>query len=386
VSLDVMVPLSSQRQRVRDVVRSFAERELSPQLAAEIDETDRYPHDLLRRFGETGLWGINIPEEFGGLGGSNVDTLPIYEELSRHLPVLAWVIGNLLLYGNEIIAVNGNRAQQKRFLPELAKGGLHFSFALTEPEAGSDAANLHTEAVLRDGVYRLTGSKIFITGAAVSDFVVTLARTGSSRYEGITAFLVDTSDPGYSAQPFDKLGYRGSNTCEVHYDDVAVSPEDILGGAECLNLGWSQMIRLLNSERLALAACALGIGQGVLDETLDYARRRFELRGSKGRYQLVQHALVEMATDLEAARCLTHHAAELERRGIECLKETSMAKYFATETAKRIALRAVDLLGPEGGSLARGPQRYLRDVVALSIGGGTTEIQKNIVAKTLGIA
>lgn len=381
-----MEPVSRGRLRVREVTRSFAERELSPELAAQIDASDEYPHELLRKFGETGLWGINIPEEFGGLGGTNVDTLPIYEELSRHLPVLAWVIGNILLYGNEIIGVNGNREQQERFLPALAQGKLHFSFALTEPEAGSDAANIRTEAVLRDSAYFITGSKIFITGAGISDVVVTLARTAPSRYEGITAFLVYTTDKGYSARPFDKLGYRGSNTCEVHYDNVRVPPENILGGAECLNRGWSQMTRLLNSERLALAACALGIGQGVLDATLDYARDRFDFGSAKGRYQAIQHALVEMATDLEAARRLTYHAATLERQGVECLKETSMAKFFATETAKTMALRGVEILGPDGGTLAHGPQRFLRDVVALSIGGGTTEIQKNIVAKTMGIA
>jgi alkylation response protein AidB-like acyl-CoA dehydrogenase len=386
LSLDVMEPASRGRLRVSEVIRSFAERELSPELAAQIDQSDEYPHELLRKFGQTGLWGVNIPEEFGGLGGTNVDTLPIYEELSRRLPVLAWVIGNILLYGNEIIGVNGSRKQQERFLPALAQGKLHFSFALTEPEAGSDAANIRTEAVLSDAAYRITGSKIFITGAGVSDVVVTLARTAPSRYEGITAFLVDTGDPGYSARPFDKLGYRGSNTCEVHYDNVRVPPENILGGAECLNRGWSQMTRLLNSERLALAACALGIGQGVLDAALDYARSHFDFGSAKGRYQAIQHALVEMATDLEAARRLTYHAATLERQGVECLKETSMAKFFATETAKNMALRGVEILGPDGGILAHGPQRFLRDVVALSIGGGTTEIQKNIVAKTMGIA
>jgi alkylation response protein AidB-like acyl-CoA dehydrogenase len=386
VSVEVMEPASRGRLRVREVVRSFVERELSPRLARRIDERDEYPSDLLRKFGETGLWGINIPEEYGGLGGGNVDTLPIYEELSRHLPVLAWVIGNILLYGNEIIAINGSREQKKRYLPALAQGELHFSFALTEPEAGSDAANIRTEAALREGAYWINGSKIFITGAGISDVVVTLARTAAARYEGITAFLVDTTDPGYSARPFKKLGYRGSNTCEVHYRDVRVTPENILGGEDCLNRGWAQMTRLLNSERLALAACAIGIAQGALDETVDYVRRRFELRGTKGRYQVIQHALVEMATDLEASRQLTAHAARLEREGRECLRETSMAKYFATETAKNIALKGVEILGPDGGSLEYGPQRYLRDVVAICIGGGTTEIQKNIVARTMGLA
>jgi alkylation response protein AidB-like acyl-CoA dehydrogenase len=164
-----------------------------------------------------------------------------------------------------------------------------------------------------------------------------------------------------------------------------VAPCDILGGEEFLNQGWSQMMTLLASERLALAACALGIGRGALDTATSYAKGHFSFAGTKGRHQAVQHTLVEMATDLEAARSLTYYAADLERRGIECLKETSMAKYFATETAKKIALRGVELLGQDGGTTECELQRFLRDVVALCIGGGTTEIQKNIVAKTMGL-
>jgi alkylation response protein AidB-like acyl-CoA dehydrogenase len=370
---------------VLEVSRDFVEREIPAELSRRIDERDEYPHDLLRKFSQTGLFGVNISEEYGGMGGGTVDALPIYEELSRRLPVLAWVIGNIMLYGNEIIGNNGDAAQKRQYLPALARGELHFSFALTEPEAGSDAANISTRAESRDGCYWITGTKIFITGAGVSDIVVTMARTAPSRYRGITAFLVNSSTEGFSANPFDKLGYRGSNTCEVHYENVEVQPCDILGGEEFLNQGWSQMMTLLSSERLALAACALGIGRGALDATTSYAKSHFSFAGAKGRYQAVQHGLVEMATELEAARSLTYHAAGLERQGLECLKETSMAKYFATETAKKIALRGVEMLGEDGGTTECELQRFLRDVVALCIGGGTTEIQKNIVAKTMGL-
>ena len=370
---------------VLEITRDFVEREIPPEVARRIDQTDEYPHDLLRKFSQTGLFGVNISEEYGGMGGGTVDALPIYEELSRRLPVLAWVIGNIMLYGNEIIGNNGDAEQKRKYLPALARGERHFSFALTEPEAGSDAANIGTRAEFRDGCYRITGTKIFITGAGVSDVVVTMARTAPSRYRGITAFLVNSRTEGFSAKPFDKLGYRGSNTCEVHYDRVEVAPCDILGGEEFLNQGWSQMMTLLASERLALAACALGIGRGALDAATSYAKGHFSFAGGKGRHQAVQHALVEMATELEAARSLAHHAANLERQGLECLKETSMAKYFATETAKKIALRGVELLGEDGGTTECELQQFLRDVVALCIGGGTTEIQKNIVARTMGL-
>jgi alkylation response protein AidB-like acyl-CoA dehydrogenase len=319
------------------------------------------------------------------LGGRSVDAMPIYEELSRRMPALAWVIGNIMLYGNDIIGEHGSRAQKERYLPALARGELHFSFALSEPDAGSDAASIRTKAEYEDGAYWITGSKMFITGAGVSDVVVTLTRTAPSRYRGITAFLVDTKTPGYSARQLEKLGYHGSNTCAVHYDRVRVIPEDILGGESCLNQGWQQMTALLNSERLALSACSLGIGQAALEETIAYAKERYQFSHPNARFQAIQHELVEMATELEAARQLAYHAAAMERQGLSCLKETSMAKYFTSETARKIALRGLDILGKDGGAYAFDLQRYLRDVIVLCIGGGTTQIQRNIIARQLGL-
>ncbi len=370
-------------EQVRQLTRAFVEQEIPVELARQIDRQDSYPAELLRRFSATGLWGVNIAAEYGGLGGCSVDAMPIYEELSRRLPVLAWVIGNIMLYGNDIVGVNGSEAQRQKFLPALAEGKLRFSFALTEPGAGSDAANISTKAVYRDGAYWITGSKLFITGAGVSDVVVTLTRTDASRYRGITAFLVDTATPGFSASPLEKLGYHGSNTCAVYYDQVRVAEDEILGGPACLNQGWQQMVMLLNAERLALSACALGIAQGALDETIAFARERYG--SGNPRFQSIQHTIVDMATELEAARRLAYHAAQLEREGRDCLKETSMSKYFASETAKKIALRGIDILGAEGGSTQYDVQRYLRDVLVLCIGGGATQIQKNIIAKVMAL-
>ena len=370
---------------ISSIVEEFVRREIPRHVAREIDREDVYPHELLRKFGDTGLLGINIPVEYGGLGGSAIDIMPVYEEISKRLPVLAWVIGNITLYGNDFISQSGSRQQKERFLPVLAKGRLKLSFALTEPNAGSDAASITTRAVFDDGYYRISGSKMFITGAGVSDIVVTMARTAPDKYQGITAFLVDTNTPGYSASPLKKLGYHGSNTCAVHYDNVRVRPSDILGGEAGLNQGWHQMVQLLNSERLALAACALGVGQAALDDAVEYAKAHFQLGRQRGRHQAVQHALVEMATELEAARRLAYHAASMASQGLECVKETSMAKYFATETARKIALRGIDLLGQDGATLQFDMQRHLRDVLVLCIGGGTTQIQKNIIAKTMGL-
>jgi alkylation response protein AidB-like acyl-CoA dehydrogenase len=377
--------LTEEQNMLRDTIRKFVETEIPREVAIEIDEQDTFPHELLNKLSALGFMGMNVPEEYGGLGGNIIDEIIFFEEISRGLPVLAWAAGNIILYGNEIIGTNGNEEQKKKYLPKLAKGELKFAYALTEPNAGSDAASIRTKAELKDDHYLINGSKIFISGAGIADFVVTNARTAESKFKGITDFLVDTTTEGFSAKPIEDLGYRGSNTCEVHYDDVKVPPENILGGPECLNHGWKQMMRLLNTERLLLSACALGIGQAAFEYALKYAKEREQFGRPIGTFQVIQHKLVDMATELEAARRLAYYAAWKEAQKMECVKETSMSKHFCSEVAKKIALEGIQILGGYGYTMEYDAQRFLRDVLVLSIGGGTTQIQKNIIGKQLGL-
>ncbi|MEI9476899.1 MAG: acyl-CoA dehydrogenase family protein [Deltaproteobacteria bacterium] len=370
---------------LRDTVRRFAETEVTREVAREIDEQDRFPHELLEKLCDLGFMGINVPEEYGGQGGNVIDEMIFFEELARKLPVLAWAAGNIILYGNAIIGTNGNEEQKREYLPKLVNGELKFAFALTEPNAGSDASNIRTRAVYRDGYWVINGSKTFITGAGVSDIIVTNTRTAESRTKGITAFLVNSKTRGYSAKPSKNLGHKGSKTCEVYYDDVKGLPKDILGGEQCLNQGWNQMMRLLNAERLVLSACALGIGQAAFEYALNYAKQREQFGQPIGSFQAIQHKLVDMATELEAARQLAYYSAWKETQHMECVKETSMSKFYCAEVAKKIALQGVQILGGYGYTMEYDAQRFLRDVLILSIGGGTTEIQKNIIAKQLGL-
>lgn len=370
---------------LRDTVRKFAETEITREVATEIDENDRFPSELLQKLCDLGFMGINVPEEYGGQGGNVIDEMIFFEELARKLPVLAWAAGNIILYGNSIIGTNGNDEQKKEYLPKLVNGELKFAFALTEPNAGSDASNIKTRAVFEDGYWVINGSKMFITGAGVSDIIVTNTRTADSRTKGITAFLVSSKSVGYSVKPIRNLGHKGSNTCAVYYDDVKVLPKDILGGEECLNQGWYQMMRLLNSERLVLSSCALGIGQAAFEYALNYAKQREQFGHPIGSFQAIQHRLVDMATELEAARRLAYFAAWKETKHMECVKETSMAKFYCAEVAKKICMHAVQILGGYGYTMEYDAQRFLRDVLILSIGGGTTEIQKNIIGKQLGL-
>jgi alkylation response protein AidB-like acyl-CoA dehydrogenase len=376
---------TEEQEMLRDTVRRFVEQEIPPEKAREIDEKDEFPHDLLNKLCDLGFMGINVPEEYGGQGGNVIDEMIFFEELAKRMPVLAWAAGNIILYGNHIIGVNGNEEQKREYLPRLVNGELKFAYALTEPNAGSDAASIRTKAVLKDGQYVINGSKLFITGAGISDIIVTNCRTGGPGTKGITVFLVDATSEGYSARPIKMLGHKGSNTCEVHYDDVKVPRDMILGGEEYLNKGWYQMMRLLNKERLVLSSCALGIGQAAFEYALNYAKEREQSGRPIGSFQSIQHMLVEMATELEAARRLAFYAAWREVEGMECVKETSMCKYYCAEVAKKIALQGVQILGGYGYTMEYDAQRFLRDVLILSIGGGTTQVQKNIIGKKLGL-
>ena len=377
--------LTESHRRLKEKTRSFAKKEISSELAVAIEAADEFPFELMQKLADQGFWAINVPEEYGGLGGGVIDEMVFFEEITKALPVLAWTAGDILLYGNNIIKTNGNNTQKETYLPKLAKGELIFCFALTEPDAGSDAASIQTAAEKVNDHYVINGSKIFISGAGVADIAVTNTRTAPGRYDGITAFLVDTKSAGYSTTPIKKLGYKGSNTCEVYYNNVNVAPQDILGGEECFNQGWRQMMRLLNGERLVLSACALGISEKILADVIGYVRERVKLSQPAGKFQDIEHKVVEMATELEAARQLAYYAAWKETQKMECVRETSMSKYLCAETGKKIAVTAMQIMGNYASTMTCDVQRYFRDVVILSIGGGTTQIQKNIIAKTLGL-
>ncbi len=376
--------LNKQQIELKEKTASFVQKKIPPEVAREVDRQDVFPHELMNQLGAEGFWKINIPKKYGGNDGNVIDLMVFFEEISKALPVLAWTAGDVLLYGNNILKVNGNKEQQDAFLPRLAKGDMRFCFALTEPDAGSDAANIQTTAEKTDSGYVINGSKVFISGASVSEIAVTNTRTAADRYRGITSFLVDTRSPGYQASPIKKIGYKGSDTCEVFYKDVEVAATDILGGEACLNKGWTQVMRLLNNERLVLSACALGISHTILNEMIRNVQWKSKNSRPAGRYQDVEHEVVEMATYLEAARSLAYRAAWMEAQGKDCIKETSMTKYYCAELGKKIAWTGIRILGEQGQTTDNLTQQFFRDIPVLAIGGGTSQIQKNIIAKTLG--
>jgi len=377
---------TDKQNALRDKVRGYVEANISRAVVQEIEEKDEFPHDLVKKFCELGLARINIPEAYGGLDGDIVDLMIVFEEIAKRSPVLCWNLGNILLYGNEIIGVNGNQEQKDEYLPKLAHGEIMFSFAITEPNAGSDAASIKTRASYENGHYVINGGKMFITGAGVTHYTVTFARTAEHKYNGITSFIVDTSLEGYSARPIKKLGFHGSNTCEVVYDNVRVSPRFILGGeAKGLNNGWKQEMKLLNQERLVLSSMTLGMAQSSFDEALKFAREKMQRTDPSTDVQSIQHDIAEMASELEAMKVLAYSAAWKEAQGLNPVRETSMTKYFCAETAKNIIMKGMNVLGENGASMDYEMQRNLREILIFSIGGGTSQIQKNIICKTFGL-
>lgn len=377
---------TDKQNALRDKVREYVEANISRAVVQEIEEKDEFPHDLVKKFCELGLARVNIPEAYGGLNGDIVDLMIVFEEIAKRSPVLCWNLGNILLYGNEIIGVNGNQEQKDEYLPKLAHGEIMFSFAITEPNAGSDAASIKTRASYENGHYVINGGKMFITGAGVTHYTVTFTRTAEHKYNGITSFIVDTSLEGYSARPIKKLGFHGSNTCEVVYDNVRVSPQSILGGeAKGLNNGWKQEMKLLNQERLVLSSMTLGMAQSSFDEALNFARGKMQRTDPTIDVQSIQHDIAEMASELEAMKVLAYSAAWKEAQGLNPVRETSMTKYFCAETAKNIIMKGMNVLGENGASMDYEMQRNLREILIFSIGGGTSQIQKNIICKTFGL-
>lgn len=377
---------TDKQNALRDKVRGYVEANISRAIVREIEEKDEFPHDLVKKFCEQGLARINIPEAYGGLDGDIVDLMIVFEEIAKRSPVLCWNLGNILLYGNEIIGVNGNQEQKDEYLPKLANGEIMFSFAITEPNAGSDAASIKTRASYENGHYVINGGKMFITGAGVTHYTVTFARTAEHKYNGITSFIVDTSLEGYSARPIKKLGFHGSNTCDVVYDNVRVPPQSILGGeAKGLNNGWKQEMKLLNQERLVLSSMTLGMAQSSFDEALQFAREKMKRTDPATDVQSIQHDIAEMASELEAMKVLAYSAAWKEAQGLNPVRETSMTKYFCAETAKHIIMKGMNVLGESGASMDYEMQRNLREILIFSIGGGTSQIQKNIICKTFGL-
>ena len=372
--------LTEEQRSLQQRVREFAAAELKPG-AAQRDKTGEFPWPAVRKMQQMGLFGLVYPVEYGGGGRDFVSYAVVVEELAR---VDASVTITLLAHTLCASHINafGSAEQKERFLVPLARGEKLGAWALTEPEAGSDAGGIRTTAVADGSGWRLTGNKFFITNGSQADTLVVMASTDPSLgSKGISAFIVAGDAPGLSkGKNLDKLGFRSSDTVGLMLKDVRVPRECLIGE---LNLGFVQAMEVLAAGRIGMAAMAVGIGRGCLEESLAYARKRQAFGHPIADFQAIQWMLADMATELDAARLLVHRAARLKDTGQRFVKEAAMAKLYASEAAMRAALKAVQIHGGYGYTRAFPVERYLREAKLCEIGEGTSEIQRMVIAREL---
>jgi hypothetical protein len=373
--------LNEEQQLLKKTVRELAESELAPH-AREWDEKQEFPREVFTKLGELGLMGVVWPPEYGGAGMSTLDYAIVIEELSRVDAGVALSVAahNSLCSGHIFLA--GSEEQKKRFLVPLAKGEKVGCWGLTENSAGSDAGGTRTTAVRDGGAWVLNGSKTFITNGRLADVAVVMAVTDKSKgKKGISAFVVERGTRGFRAgKKEDKLGVRSSDTSELVFEDCRVPAENLLGRE---GHGFVDTLRILDRGRIGIAAFSVGIGQASLEASMRYARDRRQFGHAIAEFQAVQFKIADMATKVEAARLLTWRAAALRDSGREHTTESSMAKLFASEAAVEVAMDAVQIHGGYGYVKDYPVERYLRDSKLGTIGEGTSEVQRLVIAREL---
>ncbi|OGS05506.1 MAG: hypothetical protein A3G41_02595 [Elusimicrobia bacterium RIFCSPLOWO2_12_FULL_59_9] len=373
--------LTEENQAARDTAREFASSKLRP-AAQEIEQSGRLPAELFRELGRLGLLGLAVPQDYGGSGGSFLSCALAMEELSRASAALALSYGAHAFLCAHNLYARGGEAQRRKYLPKLMSGEWIGAFALTEPEAGSDAAALKTRAVRRGDRYILNGSKTFITNGSAAQIFLVFARTqrGSGR-GALSLFIVERDFPGFAVgKDIPKLGTCGSPLSELHFSDCEAPAENLLGeegGA------LAYMRRGLDMERAVFSGMAVGIGQAALDYSLSYAMRRRQFKRPISSFQLIQEMLAQMATEIEAARLLTCQAAWRLDRNMEASKCASFAKLFGAQMVLRATQWAVQILGGYGFTRECPVERFYRDAALSGIGGGTSQIQTLIIAGEL---
>ncbi|HTW69866.1 MAG TPA: acyl-CoA dehydrogenase family protein [Acetobacteraceae bacterium] len=373
--------LTEEQAMIRDTAREFAREHLAP-LSAEWERTAAFPRAALEEMGRLGFLGMTVPPEWGGAGTDYVSYALALEEIAAGDAAVAVVMSGHNSVGCMPLVAYGTEAQKERYLRPMAAGRMLSAFALTEPTGGSDAAALRSRAERHGDVYVLNGTKQYITTGANADICLVFASTDPSKGKrGISAFLVDTRNPGYRVARIEKkMGQNASDTCEIVLDNLEVPAADRLGTE-----GQGYRIALSNLEggRIGIAAQALGIARAAYDLALAYAQERKSFGKVIYEYQAVSHRLADMATQILAARLLIAHAAELRSRGLPCLKEASMAKLFSSEMAERVCSDAVQTFGGAGYIAGSGVEQLFRAVRVTRIYEGTNDIQRLVISRAI---
>jgi hypothetical protein len=377
----VDVRLNEDQALLRRSVREFAETEIKPHVR-EWDEAQHFPGELLPKLAELGLMGIQFASEYGGAGMSAVDYCICIEELARVDPSVSLSVAAHNGLGAAHIAMFGTPAQKKRYLAPLARGEKLAAWGLTEPGSGSDAAAMRTTAVREADAWVLNGTKMFITHGQSADTMVVMAVSDRSKgHKGISAFVVERGTPGFAAgKKEDKLGMRASETTEVIFQNCRIPPDQLLGEE---GQGFVQTLQVLDAGRIGIAALAVGLAQGAYEAARQYAFERKQFGRPIGTFQSIRWKLVDHAARIEAARLLTYRAASLKDQGRRMTLESSMAKLFASEVAVRASEDCVQIHGGYGFVKDYPAEKFFRDVKLTTIGEGTSEVQRLVIARQL---
>jgi alkylation response protein AidB-like acyl-CoA dehydrogenase len=372
---------TAEQEILRRSVREFAESEMRPHVM-EWDEAQRFPMDLLPKLAALGLMGVQFPEEYGGSAMSAVDYCICIEELARVCPAIALSVAANNGLCSSHIAMFGTSEQKQQFLPRLVRGEVLGAWGLTEASAGSDAAGMRTIAVRQGQCWSITGSKTFITHGRIGGVMVVVAITDRTKaHRGISAFIVEHGTPGMSAgKKENKLGMRASDTSEVVFQDCRVPVSHLLGEE---GQGFINTLQVLEAGRIGIAALSVGLAQGAYEAARAYAKQRRQFGQPIAAFQAIQWKLANLATGIEAARLLTYRAAYLKGQGRRTTRESSMAKLFASEIAVKAADECVQIHGGYGFVKDYPAEKYFRDVKLVTIGEGTSEIQRLVIARQL---
>ncbi|MGM0688639.1 MAG: acyl-CoA dehydrogenase family protein [Bacillota bacterium] len=374
--------LTESQIMIQQMVRNFAQNELAP-IAADLDRDSSFPYEIIRKMAELDLFALPFSEDYGGTGDGYMGYVIAVEEISRACASTGITYAAHCSIGTGPVYLFGTEEQKTKWVTPCARGEMLAAFGLTEPDAGSDAAGTKTTAVLENGEWLINGNKCFITNATHAGVAIITAVTEPGQgVHGISSFIVPTSTPGYKVSaPYEKLGLKASDTAEIILEDVRL-PENFLLGKR--GEGFKQFMEVLDGGRISIGAMSVGIAQACLDASLSYAREREQFGRPISKFQAIQFKLADMATAIDMARLAVYQAAWLKDQGLPYTKQSAMAKLFASETAVKAALEAVQVFGGYGYTREYPVERYLRDAKLMEIGEGTSEIQRLVIARHLG--
>jgi butyryl-CoA dehydrogenase len=375
--------LNDTQKSFQKTVRDFCKKELKP-IASKIDKEEYFPGDMYKKMGKLGLMGMTVPKQYGGAGIDKICYMIALEEISRYCGSTGITVEAHNTLGVGYIYELGNETQRKKYLPRLTSGEAFAALAITEPNAGSDVASLQTTATLDGDEWVLNGTKQFITSGDIAEAIIVMAKTDKTLgAKGISAIIVEKDTPGFKVgQLEDKLGLRGSRTAELIFEDCRVPKENLLGEK---NKGFYGVMDTLDRGRTAVGAMSVGIARGALEDSIAYAQQREQFGRPISKFQAIQWMIADMATEIDAARWLVYHAAFLEENNLPFGKEAAMAKLFASEIAMRATVKAIQIHGGHGYMRDRSVERYFRDIKLCQIGEGTSEVQRIVIAKRLGL-